>query len=99
MDAQQDPLYTVALRGAPEIFSAQRVRLQASLQLLLDRAYGGHRAAANALRAGADGLGAAPGEARWSDALEDAVQRLGVQLPPGARFECELTPEPVSRVT
>lgn len=91
MEAQQESLlYSVALRGAPEVFSLQRAQLQARLQLMLDHAYGSHQAAASALHAYLDSLDLMEGELGWGEALDAATRQLAVQLPPGARFECSL---------
>lgn len=102
MDARSLPLslYEVHLRGAPEIFSARRAALEEAVRHTLDALYGGHEAAAGALHALVDSLDLDTREPGWDEALCAAVDQLGVLLPPGARFECELTAEATeSRVT
>ncbi len=102
MDARSLPpsLYEVHLRGAPEIFSARRAALEEAVRQALDALYGSHAAAAGALHALVDSLDLDTREPGWDEALSAAVDQLGVLLPPGARFECELTAEAnESRVT
>ena len=102
MDARSLPpsLYEVHLRGAPEVFSARRAELEGAVRHALDARYGGHAAAAGVLHALVDSLDLDTREIRWNEALRAAVDQLGVLLPPGARFECELTAEATeSRVT
>lgn len=91
MDARPPlpPLYLVHLRGAPEIFLARRAELEQLVQDHLDATYGSHSAAAGALHAYVDSLELEPDEISWEEALRTAAGQ--VLLPPGARFDCELT--------
>lgn len=93
-------LYEVHFRGPPEVFSARRAELEEAVRHALDAPYGGHAAAAGVLHALVDSLDLDECETSWSEALRAVVDHLGVRLPPGARFECELTAEATeSRVT
>ncbi len=92
MDAHPStqPLFTVRLRGAPEIFSARRTELETTVRRRLEDVYGSPAGACSALHAYLDSLALEPGEIDWQEALNGAVEQLGVRLLPGARFECEL---------
>lgn len=102
MDARSRPpsLYEVHLRGAPKVFSARRAELEEAVRQVMDARVVGHAAAAGALHTLVDSLDLDTCETDWNEALRAAADQLGVLLPPGARFECELTLEATaSRVT
>ena len=86
-------LYSVRLRGAPEIFSAKRASLEQQFRAALNAQFpNGEEGAWACIAAEQDGSAddnCAP--PCWNDAERIALSALDARLPPGAHFECTLS--------
>ena len=84
------PPFTVTLRRAPEVFSARRAALEEQFRLALMAQFPDDQAAWQALHVAQDAIEHVPLPLQWEAAEAVAMQAVGVTLPPGAYFECEL---------